>query len=70
MRWRRRRRPTRTELIDKKHTLEGEISGVAADVQRAQRLGRNTGELETRLTRLRDEHYQTRLAIDRAELTD
>lgn len=67
MRWR-RRRPSRAELIERKHRLEGEINALTAEVRRQQRAGEATAELEASLARLRDRHYRTRLEIDRTPL--
>ncbi len=66
MRWRRRRKPGRAELIERKHRLEGEISSLQADLKRHHRRGLPTADLEARLARLRDEHYRARLDIDRS----
>ncbi len=63
----RRRRPSRAELIDRKHALEHEIRSLAADVERRRARNQPTGDADARLARLRSRHYQTRLAIDRAE---
>ncbi|MGI9604763.1 MAG: hypothetical protein ACR2P0_01360 [Acidimicrobiales bacterium] len=65
-RWR-RPRPRRSELIDRKHRLAGEISMLNAEVRRLRASGRPTGDAERRLEQLRSEHYRTRLEIDRAE---
>jgi len=63
----RRRRPGRTELIERKHRLAGEITALAAEVRRLQARGAPTGEAERRLEYLRSRHFQTRLEIDQAE---
>ncbi len=70
MRWLRRRSPspTRRELIDRKHGLEGEIANLSAEVRRLHQRGADAASQENRLTRLRTEHYQTRLAIDRSPI--
>ena len=66
--WKRRRRaPTRAELIARKHDLEGQIAGVRADVRRRRARGADASDLEAQLSRLRSEHYETRLRIDRTE---
>jgi hypothetical protein len=68
MRLFRRRRPTgptRQELIDRKHELEGEIRSIAGEVQRQRSRGRDVAELEAQMARLRDQHHQTRMQIDR-----
>ncbi len=63
-----RSRPSesRERLIERKHALEGEITTLAAEVRRLRRRGEPVDRLEVRLTRLRNDHFQTRLAIDRA----
>ncbi len=67
--WRRRRRtrPTRAQLIETKHALEGEISALAAEVRRLRQRSANTSQAEARLEALRSRHYQTRLEIDRTD---
>lgn len=67
MRWK-RRSPGRRELVAQKRRLEDEIRAATADLRGAQRRGTDTGVVERRLAELRDRHYQTRLAIDRADL--
>ncbi|MDX2343185.1 MAG: hypothetical protein QNL12_05325 [Acidimicrobiia bacterium] len=67
MRWPRRRRPTRSELIDRKHQLEGEIRALAADVKRSRNRGAPVDELEARLATMRHQHHQIRLRIDRTK---
>jgi hypothetical protein len=59
--------PTRAELIDRKHALEHEMRALATDLERRRSRGESVGDAEGRLARLRSRHYQTRLAIDRAE---
>ena len=65
--WRKRAAPTRRQLIERKHQLEGEIRMLAAEVRRLRSRGADVASHESRLGRLRSEHHQTRLAIDRAE---
>ncbi|MCP4307691.1 MAG: hypothetical protein GY926_08235 [bacterium] len=67
MKWRRRSKPTRQELIDLKHRLEGEIRALAADVQRRRNRGAPVDEMEARLATMRHQHHQTRLRIDRTK---
>jgi hypothetical protein len=57
---------SRETLIERKHVLEGEITTLASEVRRLRQRGEAVERLEARLTKLRNEHYQTRLAIDRA----
>ena len=61
-----RRKPTKAELVEKKHRLEGEINVLSAEVRRRRSRGESTAETERRLERARTLHYQTRLEIDRA----
>jgi hypothetical protein len=70
MHWFRRRssNPSRRQLIDRKHRLEGEIRMLAAEVRRLQGRGVDVGSQEAQLARLRSEHLETRLAIDRAPI--
>jgi hypothetical protein len=56
---------SRETLIERKHLLEGEITTLAAEVRRRRQRGEAVDRLEARLTKLRNEHSQTRLAIDR-----
>ncbi|MEM9564110.1 MAG: hypothetical protein AAGA93_15930 [Actinomycetota bacterium] len=63
----RRRRPSRGELIDRKHALEHEIRSLAADVRRRRSRNEPVADAEARLAGLRSRQYQIRLAIDRAE---
>jgi hypothetical protein len=65
MRWLRRQRPTRQELIDRKHHLEGEIRMLASEVAKQRARGVDVDQLEARLARMRHQHHQTRLQIDR-----
>lgn len=66
--WKRRRRaPTRAELIERKHDIEGQIAGVTADIRRRRSRDLDAADLEARLSRLRNEHYQTRLRIDQTD---
>ena len=61
----RRREPTRAELIDRKHQLDGEIRMLAAEVKRLRARGVDTAAKEVRLRKLRSDHHATRLQIDR-----
>jgi hypothetical protein len=66
--WKRRRRaPTRAELIERKHDVEGQIAGLMADIGRRHHRGLDASDLEARLSRLRNEHYRTRLQIDQTD---
>ena len=65
IRWKKRTGPTRAELIERKHQLEGQIRVLAAELKRRRARGLSTGSLEARLDRLRTRHYETRLQIDR-----
>jgi hypothetical protein len=65
VRWWKRRRPSRQELIDRKHQLDGEIRSLAAEVRRRRSRGEDVTGLEARLGGLRRRHYETRLEIDR-----
>ena len=67
MRRARRRQPTRAELIDRKHQLEGEIRTQAAEIRRLRAQNKPTAHAESRLDRLRDLQYRTRQEIDRAD---
>lgn len=62
---RKRAGPTRAELIQRKHSLEGQINGLAAELKRLTARGKPTQSIEASLDRLRSRHYQTRLEIDR-----
>ena len=66
MRWRKRARPSRQQLIERKHQLEGEIRLLAAEVRRRRQRGAPVTDLEAKLSGLRHRHHQTRLEIDRA----
>lgn len=68
--WRRSAQPSREELIDRKHRLEGEIRMLAAEVKRRRRRGASVPELEQRLAAMRHQHHQTRLQIDRTRHVD
>lgn len=57
--------PTRAELIDRKHRLQGEIEQLNRRIRTAGERGDDVGSLQARVQRLRDEHHQTRLRIDR-----
>ena len=57
---------SRIDLIERKHALEGEIRVLAAEVRRMRSRGIDVGSHESQLDRLRSEHHETRLAIDRA----
>jgi len=61
----RRARPKRQELIDRKHQLAGEIRSLTAEVNRRRARREPIGHLEQRLAKLRHDHHQTRLRIDR-----
>jgi hypothetical protein len=65
MRWRKRQQPTRQDLIDRKHRLEGEIRALASEVSKLRARGADVDGIEARLARMRHEHHQTRLRIDR-----
>jgi len=67
MRWLKRKRSGRAELIERKHQLEGEIRVLVAELHRRQARNEAVGDIEMRLTEARNRHYQTRLEIDRAE---
>ena len=45
----RRKRPSRTELVERKHRLEGEINTLRAELRRRMRLGEDTAAAENRL---------------------
>lgn len=68
--WWRHSAPSRQQLIDRKHQLEGEIAALAAEVRRRRRRGVAVEDLETRLVTKRDRHHQTRLQIDRTAPED
>ncbi len=63
--WWRRRKPSRQELIDRKHHLAGEIRALTAEVERRRKRGETVVDLERRLQTLRYQHHETRLRIDR-----
>ncbi len=63
--WKRRKPPTRPELVERKHQLEGQINVLAAELKRRGARGEPTGAVEARLNQMRNQHYQTRLQIDR-----
>jgi hypothetical protein len=65
MRWFRRQRPSRQDLIDHKHQLEGEIRALASEVAKQRARGLDVDQLDARLARMRQRHHQTRLKIDR-----
>lgn len=67
MRWFRRQSQglRRSELIDRKHRLEGEIRSLSREVERRRSAGRDVADMEARLASLQYQHHQTRLAIDR-----
>lgn len=65
--FKKRHRPGRRELIERKHRLEGEINMLAAELRRLRSSGQDTSDIERRLESARSRHYQTRLDIDRAE---
>ena len=66
-RWFARERPGRTELIERKHRLEGEIAMLSSQARQIRSRGDDASDVERRLSRAREQHYQTRLEIDRAE---
>ena len=61
----RRKKPTRDELIERKHQLDGEIRMLAAEVKRLKARGADATAQEARLSVLRSNHHKTRLQIDR-----
>ena len=61
----RRRRPSRVELVDRKHRLEGEINVLRGELRRLLKRGHDTAAVEHRLARAQQQHYRTRLEIDR-----
>lgn len=61
----RRKRPSRAELIDRKHRLEGEINVLRSELRRRRHRGVDTSDVEHRLTQAQRHHHQTRLEIDR-----
>ena len=66
-RWIRGEKPTRAELIDRKHRLSGEIRAVTAALRRLEAQNGSTARLQGRLEQLQNLQYQTRQEIDRAE---
>ena len=66
--WSSRKRPKRrrAELIELKRQIEGEINLLQLELKRKSAWGEPTGDVQARIERLRSEHYQTRLEIDRA----
>ncbi len=64
---RRRRTPTRAQLVERKHRLEGEINVLRAELRRLTRRGADTAEIERRLGQAQQLHHQTRLEIDRTD---
>lgn len=67
LRWLRRDRPNRAALIERKHELEGQIRLLATEVERLRNRDASTVHAESRLAHLRNLHYRTRQAIDRAD---
>ena len=65
-RWLRRKSPSRTELIERKHRLEGEIAALRNEIRRRETSGRSVGDAPARLQLLQDQHLRTRLEIDRS----
>ncbi len=59
------RRPTRAELIDRKHRLQAEIEQVNRRIRAEEGRGNDVGALQARVERLRADHMDTRLRIDR-----
>lgn len=57
--------PTRAELIDRKHRLQGEIDQLNRRIRAGNQRGENTASLQARVERLQHEHLETRLRIDR-----
>lgn len=57
--------PTRAELIDRKHRLQGEIEQLNRRIRAGIQRGDDVSSLQARAERLRHEHHQTRLRIDR-----
>lgn len=60
-----RRGPSRRQLVERKKALEGEIQGLHAEVRSRRGRDEDASDVEARLARLRDQHYRTRLEIDR-----
>lgn len=63
----RRKKPTRSELIERKHGLEGEIRALMAELGRLEARNASTAGVQRRLDRLRDQQYRTRHEIDRTD---
>jgi hypothetical protein len=61
----RRRRPSRAELVERKHRLEGEINVLRSELRRRRGRGQPTADVERRLAQAQQQHLQTRLEIDR-----
>lgn len=61
----RRKRPGRTELVQRKHRLEGEINVLRSELRRRTGRGLDTADVERRLEQAQERHFQTRLEIDR-----
>lgn len=61
------RTPGRRELVERKHALEGEINGLRAELRTRRARNEDASDVEARLARLRDQHYRTRLEIDRTD---
>lgn len=57
--------PTRAELIDRKHRLQGEIEQLNRRIRVGVQRGDDVSSLQARAERLRHEHHETRLRIDR-----
>jgi len=56
---------SRQALIDRKHRLEGEIRQLNGRISAGAARGENIRALQARVDRLRSEHLETRLRIDR-----
>lgn len=67
MRLFRRKQPTRAELIERKHHLNGEIRMLRAEIRQLRARNEGTSDVETRLNRLQSLQYRTRHEIDRSE---
>lgn len=59
------KRRSRSELVERKHSLEGEINVLSMELERRRSSGQRTTDLEARLDLLRNRHHRTRLEIDR-----
>lgn len=64
---RRRRQAGRAGLIQRKKQLEGEINLLRSELRRRRARGDDVGAVTRRLERAQQQHYQSRLDIDRAE---